>query len=118
MGYENCGRKPISLKSAEVKRKLAEIAFQGVKYLGQCAEGKVRPAPKRLDIIFQAIDHTIGRPKQQVDTTVSGELALSGQLRALSEADLAALLALIRERIAAQPLLEAPAIIDLEVLDD
>ena len=96
MGYENCGRKTISENSAEVKHRLAEIAKTGVKYLGECAEGKVKPSPRRAEIILAAIEHTIGRPKQQVDTTLKGQLTLIDQMRALSDEQLAAIIALAK----------------------
>lgn len=95
MGHENCGRKPISENSAGVKLKLAEIAFQGVKYLGECARGKVRPAPSRVNIILAAIDHTIGRAQTRVVVAGDVDAPLVVRLRSLTDADLEALMGML-----------------------
>mgnify|MGYP001584768364 CR=1 FL=1 len=97
MGNQNSGRKPISEQSHLIKQKLAEIARQGVVYLGQVADGEIkRPSGSRVAVITSAIDHTIGRAKQSVDTNISGSLTVIDQLRALSDADLARLAEMVK----------------------
>ena len=56
--------------------KLAEIAFEGVKYLGQVATGKEKPRAARIAVILAAVDHTIGRAKQHVDQHLTGDLTI------------------------------------------
>mgnify|MGYP001589010616 CR=1 FL=1 len=98
MGNANSGRKPISEHSAEVKRQLAEIAQKGSMYLRQCADSKVKPSAVKVDIAKYAIDHTIGRPRQQVDTNISGRLTIDDQLAALTTEQLEAIVALAKQK--------------------
>lgn len=67
-GNKNSGRKKIDENTAEIKRRLAEIAVKGMPYLFEVADGKEKnPSRHRLDVIQEAIDHTIGKPPTSVD---------------------------------------------------